>query len=111
MATSFPLPADWSLVLDRIQRALAQVSELAQEREIAHTASLSDVALVPSRQETLNQFPRRLSELDERINIAAQNISHVDQALAEAEARFRAHLATADSLRGRLEKWLGRAIG
>lgn len=105
------MPDDWTGVLDRIQHALTQVSELARERESAHPASLSEAAQVQARQETLNDFPRRLTELDQRLQAAAHDISHVDQALAEAEERFRAHLAAADSLRVRLAHWLGRAIG
>lgn len=109
--TPFELPANWAEILDGVQRALTQASQLAQERENALAILPLSSADAKVRQEELSQLPGRLTMLDQQLECAGRDIAEVDLALADDEKRFRAHLNAAESLHARLAHWLARAIG
>ncbi|MBI3410188.1 MAG: hypothetical protein HY040_17750 [Planctomycetes bacterium] len=106
MAPRFSLPGDWSDILDRIQRALTHADRLAQEREDAQIACLAVDGNAETRREVLDHLPRRSAELERRVQAVADDMAGVDSALAYAESRYQAYLASVNSLSGKLAHWL-----
>ena len=107
MATSSPIPTNWTLVLDQVQRTLTQASELAQVRESAF-ADIPAAALPPIPPDNL---AKHLEELAKRVGQIEAPLLAFDQVLQGEEEGARRHLTQIADLRQRLADWAGRAIG
>ena len=110
MAT-FNIPANWSEILNGVQHALAQASQLAQERESAQASSDPGRGRSSDLAEQLHSYVERLARLEDQERAAMHDLSEIDGALAEAECQLRAYLALVDSVGSRLAQWPARAIG
>jgi hypothetical protein len=107
MATTSPLPTNWTLVLEQIQRTLTQASERAQAREaaLAETPTMVPSAVPP------DNLAKHLEELAKRVEKFEAPLLAFDQVLQSEEEDARGHLAQVADLRQRLADWAGRAIG
>jgi hypothetical protein len=111
MATKSPLPANWTLILDEIQRALTQAVQLAEAREAALVAildgksSIASASLLPPE-----LLAPHLEALETRVHHMETPLAALDRNLEAEEEGVRQHLAKVADLRHRLADWAGRAI-
>ena len=108
MATTSPLPQNWVMVLEQIQRTLTQATQNAETREaaLANPPALARVSLLPA------DIPAKYwPGIEQRVEAMEAPLLTLDQTLQKEEQQARTHLAEIADLRQRLTEWAGRAIG
>ncbi len=106
MATTSPLPPNWTAVLEEIECTLTEATQLAEARELAlvHRPAASAA-------ESENVLLKRLQELQRRGEQIQAPLTTLDAVLREEENSVRCHLNAVAALRQRLADWAGLAIG
>jgi hypothetical protein len=106
MATT-SLPSNWLMVLEQIQRTLAQSVEAAEARE----ASLVKPALTGVSFVAPDVPAKYWPGIAKKVEAMETPLLALDQTLQAEESVARTHLAEIADLRRRLADWAGRAIG
>jgi len=106
MAVSPVLPADWTAILDNVQKALVQAQEEAERSAQALDAPLANPA---GAAQTEAAWEQGLAGIDEQVRQLQVNADCADQkaaaaeaALEESEEALKQWLATAQAIRRKL---------
>jgi hypothetical protein len=103
------LPPEWGAMLDAVQARLDQALAAADARAAALPDASSGLA-GDERAQELAEFSERLHGMAQRLEHAGAVVDAADAALRDGEELLRGHLGAAESLRRRLDEWVGRAI-
>ena len=104
------LPAGWSQILDEMHKRLDHAVTLADARMTEMPHFEASTATDERRQEVA-QWNERLRRLSAYLESAEQVVKGVDDMLQVEETHLKAQLKASESLRQRLAKETGRAIG
>ncbi len=103
MATT-SLPQNWTMVLDQIERTLAQAIGAAEAREASLPRPTGSIMSFDTPDVAAKYWPG----LEKKIAVMEAPLRALDETLATEETDSRRHLAEIADLRRRLADWAGR---